>query len=126
MGGNAMYCMKCGREIETGQVFCPLCLEEMKKFPIKPDAIPFLPNRAMVPSEKKQSARRPTLTPDEQLHRMRRRSRFLAGLLAVAIVMLLGVSALTGVLASRLDMQRLIGRNYKTVASTETTASAAD
>ena len=33
---NSMNCMKCGREITLGQVFCKDCLVDMENFPIKP------------------------------------------------------------------------------------------
>lgn len=32
-----MHCMKCGKEIPEGQVFCDECLEVMTKYPVKPD-----------------------------------------------------------------------------------------
>lgn len=31
-----MNCLKCGREIEEGQVFCNDCLVQMAKYPVKP------------------------------------------------------------------------------------------
>lgn len=31
-----LNCMKCGREIPLGQVFCKDCLEDMSTHPIKP------------------------------------------------------------------------------------------
>ena len=45
MGGVAMHCMKCGRDLEPGQVFCEECQAEMKKYPVKPGTVVQLPRR---------------------------------------------------------------------------------
>ena len=34
-----MNCLKCGREIEEGQVFCNDCLVQMAKYPVKPEVV---------------------------------------------------------------------------------------
>ena len=31
-----MSCMKCGKEVSEDQVFCPECLAEMERYPVKP------------------------------------------------------------------------------------------
>lgn len=38
-----MNCMKCGREIPVGQVFCDGCLKVMETYPVKPDTAIHLP-----------------------------------------------------------------------------------
>ena len=43
-----MNCMKCGREIDEAQAFCAGCLEEMEKYPVKPDVVVKLPNRQLL------------------------------------------------------------------------------
>ena len=48
-----MNCMKCGREIQDGQVFCPGCLEVMEKFPIAPGVHIQIPRRPARAPEKK-------------------------------------------------------------------------
>lgn len=48
-----MNCMKCGQEIQDGQVFCPGCLEVMEKFPIAPGAHIQIPRRPARAPEKK-------------------------------------------------------------------------
>ena len=40
-----MQCMKCGRDVESGEVFCELCLEEMQKYPVRPGTAVVIPHR---------------------------------------------------------------------------------
>ena len=88
-----MYCLKCGRETESEQVFCNSCLEIMGKYPIKPGTHIQLPKKEVAVIQKKTSRRR-TLKPEEQVVQLRkslRRTRFIAVLL---VFMLAGVGAL--------------------------------
>ena len=32
-----MYCMRCGRELKEGQVFCKSCRELMDRYPVPPE-----------------------------------------------------------------------------------------
>lgn len=69
-----MQCLKCGREIPVGQVFCDACLEDMKKYPVKPGTAVQLPKRPEAPPVKKQSPRRtPAPSLEEQVKRLKRR-----------------------------------------------------
>ena len=43
-----MNCMKCGREIALGQVFCKDCLADMAQYPIKPGTPVQLPTQPAV------------------------------------------------------------------------------
>ena len=87
-----MQCMKCGREIPAGQVFCEECLAEMEKYPVKPGTAIRLPSRREEPQVKKPASRRRQLTPEEQVKGLKRR------LWAVSIVMTLLLALTTGCL----------------------------
>lgn len=82
-----MYCMKCGREVEGEQVFCPECLEEMGKEPIAMNAsvkIPRQPPRST-------RSRRPTVHLEEEVKRLERcneRLRIWVLLLAMSTILL--------------------------------------
>lgn len=95
-----MNCMKCGRDIPQGQVFCDSCLEVMKKYPVKPDAAIQLPRRSLQNAVKKQPARRRPLSPEEQIPLLKRSIRRLK--ITVAVLVLLLVAAIVvGVLHLR-------------------------
>lgn len=86
-----MYCLKCGRDIEEGQVFCDSCLEVMKKYPVKPNIAIQLPGRKEAPVQKKMYVKRrqpPTL--EEQLLRLKKRIK---GLLILWFITLLLLAA---------------------------------
>ena len=70
-----MNCMKCGREIPAGQVFCDGCLEVMKKYPVKPDTVVQLPRSRQQNATKKQALRRRPLSPEEQIPVLKRSLR---------------------------------------------------
>ena len=44
-----MQCMKCGRDAETGQVFCPACLASAERAPVKPVSRVPIPERPVKP-----------------------------------------------------------------------------
>lgn len=106
-----MKCMKCGREIGSEQVFCPECLAEMEKYPVKPGTVVQLPVQPKETPLRKPQRRR-SMTPEEQLHRVRILNRILAGLLALTLAALMGV---TSYLIWRLEEENvdiLPGQNY--------------
>ena len=92
-----MNCMKCGREIPQGQVFCDSCLEVMKKYPIKPDTAVQLPRRSQQSAAKKQPARRRQLSPEEQIPSLKRSIRRLK-FTVVVLVLLLAAAAVAAFL----------------------------
>ena len=82
-----MYCMKCGREAENGQVFCPECLESMKREPINMNTAVKLPQ---VP-HRKPTARRTQIHLEEEVKRLEKSSgrlRVWVLLLAMAVILL--------------------------------------
>lgn len=71
-----MVCLKCGREIEENQVFCPDCVDDMEKYPVKPGTAIQLPRRTETSLQKKSHARRRTPpTQEEQIRSLRKALR---------------------------------------------------
>lgn len=81
-----MQCMKCGRETESGQVFCRDCLAEMEKYPVKPGTPVYIPNQAQ-PVRKPQRYVIP-VDPEEQVRRLRRKVRWLGRCLFLSLLAL--------------------------------------
>lgn len=84
-----MKCMKCGKELKTEDAFCPHCLEEMEKYPVKPDVHIQLPNRSASQSQKRSNKKRAPSSADEQIPILESRVRALTTL-AVLLIILLG------------------------------------
>ena len=113
-----MNCMKCGREIDESQAFCAGCLEVMEKYPVKHDVVVKLPNRQHL-MQKKVTPHKRTRTPEEQIARLKRRSRRLAAALCL-MILIAGVLAFLSIdVIKQLDVQRFIGQNYSTVETLE-------
>lgn len=103
-----MNCMKCGREIPEGQVFCSGCLEVMAAYPIAPGAHVNIPKRpAKVPDKKDKG-----LTPAEQIRLLKKCIRWL---LFTVAVLTAALAILTVLLLHEPEQpRRPIGQNYTT------------
>lgn len=86
-----MKCLKCGRELETEQVFCDDCLLEMDKYPIAPNSVVQLPMRQPAQVVRKTIHRR-TLSPEEQIHILKKRIWLLSGILIVTLALMLAMA----------------------------------
>ena len=53
-----MGCIKCGRDLEEGQIFCQSCLEVMAKYPVKPNTAIQLPDHKDSAAPKKSAPKR--------------------------------------------------------------------
>lgn len=88
-----MNCMRCGRECENQDVFCPECLEYMAQHPVKPGTVINLPKR----SNRPRPARKRENTPEEQIRwlekRLDVRGAWIA-ILTVALVVCAGLLVL--------------------------------
>lgn len=118
-----MQCMKCGRETEAGQVFCEECLAEMEKYPVKPGTVVQLPRYHQQYTPPKKTAKR-AVPPDEQIRRLKKRSRILALVLALFITLTAVLGYLAAALYIEYDGKFLPGQNYyaKSTESTEDTS----
>ena len=117
-----MSCMKCGRDIEEGQVFCNSCLEVMAKYPVKPGIAIQLPSKkdSLVPKKAAPKRRQPP-TPEEQIRRLKKRIRRLVILWLITLLLLAAavyptVEYFTG------KRFHLPGQNYSTITSITTTS----
>lgn len=116
-----MNCMKCGREISEEQVFCSLCLDDMRKYPVKPGIAVQLPNHKDTPGPKKMHVkRRQPPTPEEQLIKLRKRLKrviilWLITLMLLAATIYPTVEFFTG------KTLLLPGQNYTTITGLDST-----
>lgn len=107
-----MYCMKCGREMESEQAFCENCLLEMEKYPVKPGTAVHLPIHRNVPQARKNQKRR-TVSPEEQIARLKKRIWFLCGILVVTLALLAAMIYPTVTFFIR-NYHLRPGQNYRT------------
>ena len=81
-----MGCMKCGRDLEDGQVFCESCLAVMSLDPVKPGTPVNLPP-PREESARRSTPRKKTVPLEEQVRRLRKLNRRLSFLLALLVVL---------------------------------------
>ena len=67
-----MNCMKCGREIALGQVFCKECLADMAEYPIKPGTPVLLPAQPSTNSPRRERSPRKPRKPEEQINTLKK------------------------------------------------------
>ena len=70
-----MYCLRCGREVNEDQDFCPDCVSVMEKYPVKPGTAVILPKRREGIPISRAPVRRKTLTAEDQIRKLRRSVR---------------------------------------------------
>ncbi len=109
-----MNCLKCGRETVSEQVFCEECLLDMQKHPVKPGTVVLLPRRRETAAPKKAPKRR-TLPLEEQVKLLRMRSRWMALLLLICVVLILTMiyPSIQFMMTERFE----IGQNYTAIVS---------
>ena len=81
-----MHCMKCGRKINSRQVFCDECLAIMDTYPVKPGTpiqLPSPPPKSAAPTK---ASKRRQRKPEEQIAILRATVRWLT--LAFVVAML--------------------------------------
>ena len=116
-----MNCAKCGREIENGQVFCPVCLEEMEQYPVKPGTVVHIPKHPEDDAEKKPVARKKTPpTPEQQIKKLKKKVRWLRTALVLTMLLCGLLSFAVGKMVTELDFYRFLGQNYNTVETAPT------
>lgn len=111
MGVYGMKCMKCGRDVEAGQVFCPECLKGMEDYPVNPNVTVRIPRRSE-PAQGRKQPRRKQPSEEEQIRALKKRNRILFWILvaAVAVIIALTIPAVRYMLEQTISM--LPGQNY--------------
>lgn len=110
-------CMKCGKGIHVGQVFCEECLADMEKHPVKPGTPVILPRHEKQTVAKR--SRKRTRKPEDTIKRLRRMV-----LLLMALVAALGIALSISIhlLITQADSNNPIylpGQNYGTSESVD-------
>ena len=122
-----MQCIKCGRDVESGQVFCDSCKETMAKYPVRPGTVVQLPRRTETAVKKQPSRRRTVLPAEEQVQTLRRTVRRLTVLAVLLLAAVIGLSWLAVDLYRESQQKVLPGQNYYSATTpSETTGSAAE
>ncbi len=108
-----MDCMKCGRELKTEGVFCPECLAEMEKYPVKPNITIQLPVRRHIPSARKKPRRQKYIKAEDQIRHLKKVRNWLIVAL-VSVILLFSAATATAIHLLNLDEGFDIGQNYST------------
>ena len=108
-----MQCMKCGREISLGQVFCKDCLTDMARHPVAPDTpVPVFDPHANASLNLTTAPRK--VKPEEQIAKLRKRIKILTIALTATVLVF---SILTALLINQLNQKMdaaAPGQNYST------------
>lgn len=113
-----MYCMKCGREVDEGQVFCLECQLEMEKYPVRPGTVVLLPKRTENSFVKKVPVkRRSGPTHEEQIRSLKKRLRVMTILWMVTLA-LLAVLIYPAAKVLLEEQHFRPGQNYNTITNT--------
>ena len=109
-----MNCMKCGKELKVDGVFCPECLEEMEKYPVKPNITIQLPVRRATPPSRRKPRRQRYVKAEDQIRHLKKVRNWLIGIL---IFVILTFSAAVAVTLHLLYSEEGfgIGQNYSTI-----------
>ena len=106
-----MECLKCGREAQPGEVFCPTCLDVMAKNPVKPDTPVKIHRRQGAP-------RKPIAMQKDQtaakLALMQKRVRRLTVAIVILSIMYLATAGILGYLLFQSESTPDLGQNYST------------
>ena len=116
-----MNCMKCGRETQDENAFCPECLAEMEKYPVRPGTVVLLPRRRESTIAKK-TGKRHVPSQEEQINFFRKWAIIASVLVAIcvaAIALMFGPT-----MHYVMDEHYEIGQNYSSVIPATTTPAA--
>ncbi len=119
-----MNCMKCGAKIEHDQVFCPDCLAEMEKYPVKPGiTVQIPPQRKSKPQPASKNAIRHQSKAELEVKykKLKSTNRTLIALCIILFVTTLVFGAMTFNILERWELAQQWGKNYQTVVETNST-----
>ncbi len=114
------FCMKCGRELKPGAVFCNGCLDEMEKYPVKPGIVVLLPSQKGAHPKQPQRRKYAVVSPEEQVIKLKKRVKSLCAalILALAAAAALGWYTVMDLLENE-EIRFLPGQNYSSQSTSE-------
>ena len=115
-----MQCLKCGRNVDSGDVFCEICREEMEQYPVKPGTVVLLPHYIQHSTPPKRVQKR-IVPQEEQIRRLKKRNRSMAFLLALAVACAISFGMAALYLYAEYEDKYLPGQNYSVVESEKKT-----
>lgn len=107
-----MNCIKCGREIDEQNVFCPGCLEDMARYPVAPETVVQLPQQQ---KHHKKAPRKHTPTAEELLKRARNQIGWMYVIMVLIIFMTVVFAFIAFDLQNKYDFSNILGQNYSIV-----------
>lgn len=107
-----MNCIKCGQEPEDGQVFCPDCLFDMERHPVRINTAVHIPQQ---PPKKNTAHRRPLISAEEQVKRLKRSNQQLLLLLILMAFIAVFCALLAFDILEQASVHDLWGQNYSIV-----------
>lgn len=117
-----MNCLKCGRETEEHQCFCPSCLENAEKYPVPPGTSVHIPTPPVSAPVKKPRRAPKVQTPEQQIHHLRASLRTS---IVIILVLFVGFVLTAGLTIHLLNLRDKIplGRNFATPPPSTTSSS---
>lgn len=112
-----MDCIKCGKKLKDQRVFCSECLAEAEKYPVEPGTPILLPRHTPYAPQKKraQRKRQASLTPEEQLQKLRSAIRMMVVALIITFLAFLLMAFLVVMLAEHQGQTALFSSNAENV-----------
>ena len=110
-----MQCMRCGRDVESGEVFCEECHRDMEAYPVKPGTVVLLPQYTQYSQPKRVPVR--IVPPEEQIRKLKKRNKVLGWILAVTALVAAASTWVAIFLFAEYDEKLLPGQNYSVVGS---------
>lgn len=107
--------MRCSKDTQNGQVFCPDCLAVMEQYPVNPNVTVRLPRRPD-PTIGRKLPRRRMPSEEEQIRMLKRKVRVLRWILAVALVLIIALSVPAVIHLMEGGDGFLPGQNYSSAA----------
>lgn len=108
-----MKCMRCGRDIEAGQVFCPECLQNMSRHPVNPGTAIRIPRRP--DPQLKRAARRKAIPEEEQIRILKKRLKLMTILFVICVVILIAMAIPAAFHFATEHNVFLPGQNYSSI-----------
>lgn len=107
-----MYCLKCGRDTKSEQVFCEACVDGMAQYPVKSGTPVSLPKRETPQMPRRPVRRQRTLSVEEQLAGARRTNRKQKWWIAVLLILVIVLSTVLVHQVMQPEDTDVVGRNY--------------